>query len=88
MSVATKSAASLQWFRPANGSLLPCPFCGRRARMIQPIAGKGQPWNAYCVSGMEGSSNMGCGIVLYGNSGESKESLRARWNQRAGNGRR
>lgn len=54
--------------------------------MIQPVAGKGQPWNAYCVSGMDGSSNMGCGIVLYGNFNESKVSLRARWNQRAGNG--
>ena len=55
--------------------LKPCPLCGgKRVGSLQPLSGRGRPWNVFCD---------GCGLVLFGDSGESRRVMVERWNNRA-----
>ncbi len=49
-----------------------CPLCKARAQAIQPIRGRGHQWNVGCDS---------CGLVLFGDEGESRKSQVAEWNR-------
>ena len=59
--------------------LLPCPFCGQPGKLSKASGN----WNAYCISGDDVEGKMKpCGIVLFGNWDETKESVATRWNDR------
>ncbi len=63
----------------SNLKLLPCPFCGERGGLIQPIQGPNRVWNAYCTNKREQGK---CGVVIYGLGGDTKQSVADRWNTR------
>ena len=63
----------------------PCPLCGRSAHAIQPIPGRGRPWNIACGSGSfedDPDDEYGCGLVLFGGDEVPKRQLISRWNSR------
>lgn len=62
--------------------LLPCPFCGREAKMLQPVEGLGMQWNAYCTGADDPDSQPDCGIVQFGLCGQSQSEVAALWNRR------
>ncbi len=57
---------------------LTCPICGGPASAIQPIRGRGRQWNVGCNSD-ERLESEACGLVLFGDEGESRNALEAKW---------
>lgn len=63
----------------------PCPLCGRSAHAVQPIPGRGRPWNIACGSGSfedDPDDEYGCGLVLFGGDEVPKRELISQWNSR------
>ena len=62
---------------------LPCPFCGSKAEITRL---SGPVFNVSCITGdpehFEKHKIM-CGVVMYGDHGETKASVIDRWNRRA-----
>jgi len=70
----------------ASEKLKPCPLCGRESHAIQPITGKGQPWNIGCGTGRtehDPADEYGCGLVLFGSSNVARLKMVSRWNKRS-----
>ncbi len=66
-------------------ALKPCPLCGRESHAIQPIRGRGHAWNVACGSGNDRDDPAeanGCGLVLFGDEGRSRNDMVEQWNMR------
>lgn len=51
----------------------PCPVCGQKMHASQAMRGRKQPWSIWCGGD--------CGLIFYGEYGESLAKLTARWNR-------
>lgn len=62
-----------------NAKLQPCPFCGHAADFtVLDYDGGKKTYNIWCGEG----ESQGCGAVLFGELGESRRVLIAKWNHR------
>lgn len=66
--------------------LEPCPLCGRPAHHAQLYSHADSIWNISCGSNKENDDPAeanGCGLVLFGDSGRSRNEMAKQWNQRS-----
>ncbi len=60
---------------------LPCPLCGTGANVTRlPHTGKYAVYNVGC--GITDDDSDSCGLVLFGDSGERRMDVVAKWNRR------
>lgn len=63
-----------------NQDLKPCPLCGKGSQITTLNHGHKSTYNASC--GVEDDDSDTCGLVLFGGSRDTYESIKAKWNKR------